>query len=132
MSKRYRANNERIDAINSFGRSIGKRSGFKCEWCGSTEDLRVWDYQPGLSPNMDTLAMLCRHCRELTGEANNDPNELRSIRNALWSNIPAVAEGAATVLARCNEAWARDAINQSYLKNDIIEMLLGKFHIRNK
>ena len=132
MSKSYQANNGRSAAINSFGRSIGKRSGFTCEWCGSTKDLRVWDYQPDLSPNMDTLAMLCRHCRELAGETDNNPNELRSIRNALWSNIPAVAEGAATVLARCNESWVRDAIAQSYMDSDIKEQLLAKFHLVNK
>lgn len=126
MAKGYLANKDRIDAISTFGKAIGKRASFKCEWCEGKEGLRVWDYQPDLPPNMETLAMLCQHCRDLVDVKNADPNELRSIRNALWSNVPAVAEGAAKVLAQCNESWVRDAIEQSFIDDSIKEQLLGK------
>jgi len=119
MSKGYKANKERQDDINNFGKSIGKRAGFKCEWCESKEDLRVWDYQPDLSPNMETLALLCQRCRDWADGRKTTPNELRSIRNALWSNVPAVAEGAARVLGQCKESWAREAIEESFIDDDI-------------
>jgi len=99
MAKGYQANRERIETISTFGKNIGKRAGFRCEWCDSKEELQLWDYQPDIPPNMDTLALLCRRCREWADGGKADPQELRSIRNALWSNIPAVAEGAARVLA---------------------------------
>jgi protein PhnA len=129
MAKGYQANKERIEAIGSFGKTIGKRAGFKCEWCGSRDDLRVWDYKPDVPPDMESLVMLCQHCRGLAegGEANAD--ELRSIRNALWSNVPAVAEGAAKVLARCRESWVRDAIEQSFIDDSIKEQLLAQSQI---
>jgi len=39
MAKGYHANRERIEAISTFGKNIGKRAGFKCEWCESKEEL---------------------------------------------------------------------------------------------
>ena len=115
MAKGYQANRERQDAISTFGKAIGKRAGFKCEWCEGKDDLRVWDYQPDASPAMETLALLCQHCRGWADGGKVAPNELRSIRNALWSTVPAIAEGAARVLAQCKEPWAREAIEESFI-----------------
>ena len=125
MAKGYQANKERQEAIGSFGKGIGKRAGFKCEWCESKDDLRVWDYKLDLEPTEDNLALLCCRCRELAEGRKADLNELRSIRNALWSNIPAVAEGAARVLARCREPWVREAIEECFIDDDVKTELLG-------
>ncbi len=119
MAKGYQGNKERLDEISSFGKAIGKRAGFKCEWCEGKDDLRVWDYKPDVLPNMETLALLCQQCRSWSEGRKASPNELRSIRNALWSNIPSVAEGAARVLAQCKEPWAREAIEESLIDTDI-------------
>ena len=124
MAKGYQENRERIDAISTFGKSVGKRAGFKCEWCESKEELRVWDYQPDLPPGMETLALLCRRCRDWADGRKADPQELYSIRNALWSDIPAVAEGAARVLALCREPWAREAIEESFIDDAVKAKLL--------
>jgi hypothetical protein len=124
MVKGYQANKERQDDINAFGKAIGKRAGFKCEWCESKDDLRVWDYKPDESPDMETLALLCQRCRDWADGRKSDPNELRSIRNALWSTVPAIAEGAARVLARCKEPWVREAIEESFIDENIkVEVL---------
>jgi protein PhnA len=124
MAKGFQENKDRKEAIGSFGKSIGKRAGFKCEWCESKDELRVWDYQPDLPPNMDMLALLCQRCRDWADGRKADPQELRSIRNALWSNIPAVAEGAARVLAQCREPWAREAIEESFIDDAVKAKLL--------
>jgi protein PhnA len=68
---------------------------------------------------METLALLCRHCREWANGKKAVPNELRSIRNALWSDVPAIAEGSARVLAQCKEPWAREAIEESMIDEAI-------------
>ena len=127
MAKGYQANKERQQDLQSFGKSVGKRAGFKCEWCESKDDLRLWDYQPDLTPDMDSLALLCQNCRELAGGRRAELSELRSIRNALWSNVPAVAEGAARVLAQCNEAWAREAIEESFIDDAVKATTLKQF-----
>jgi hypothetical protein len=40
-------------------------------------------------------------------------------------NIPAVAEGAARVLSKCKEGWAREAIEESFIDDNIKAELLG-------
>ena len=119
MSKGYLANKERQGDMSTLGKAIGKRAGFKCEWCESRDDLRVWDYRPEAPPGMETLALLCRRCRDWADGRKAASNELRSIRNALWSDIPAVAEGAARVLAQCREAWVREAIDESFIDDAV-------------
>lgn len=119
MAKGYQGNKERQEEISSLGKAIGKRAGFKCEWCESKEDLRVWDYKPDAPPVMETLTLLCLQCRSWGDGRKATPNELRSIRNALWSNVPAVAEGAARVLAQCKESWVREAIEESFIDDDV-------------
>ena len=124
MAKGYHANKEHMEAINALGKTVGKRAGFRCEWCEGKDDLRLWDYKPGLEPNVDTLALLCGGCRGLSEGKQAGVNEMRPIRNALWSTVPAVAEGAARVLARCKEAWAREAIEESFIDDAVKAELL--------
>ncbi|MDD2852343.1 MAG: hypothetical protein PHY09_10670 [Desulfuromonadaceae bacterium] len=119
MAKGYLGNKDRLAEISTFGKAIGKRAGFTCEWCGSKDELRVWDYKPDAPPDLETLALLCQQCRSWTDGRKASPNELRSIRNALWSDIPSVAEGAAKILAQCKESWAREAIEESFIDVDI-------------
>lgn len=94
-------------------------AGFTCEWCESKEDLRVWDYKPDAPPDIETLTLLCQQCRSWADGRKASPNELRSIRNALWSTVPSVAEGSARVLAQCKESWAREAIEESFIDDDV-------------
>lgn len=124
MAIGYQANKERLSDINRFGKEIGKRAGFKCEWCESKDELRVWDYKPDAVPDMETLALLCQRCRDWADGRKPAPNELHSIRNALWSNVPAVAEGAAIVLAQCKEPWVREAIEESFIDDTVKNKIL--------
>jgi protein PhnA len=119
MAKGYQGNKERLEEISAFGKAIGKRAGFKCEWCENKEDLRVRDYRSDIPPNMESLALLCQRCRDWADGGKATEDELRSIRNALWSNVPAVAEGVARVLAQCKEAWAREAIEESFIEDAV-------------
>jgi len=124
MAKGYQAHKERQEAINALGKNIGKRAGFSCEWCAAKDDLRVWDYKPDDEPVPEALALLCGRCRDWAEGRKATADELRSIRNALWSDVPAVAEGAARVLARCKEPWAREAIEESFIDEAVKAELL--------
>ena len=127
MSKGYNEHRQRLESISGFGKIISKRAGFCCEWCGSKEELKLWDHRPEREPDESTIALLCGRCRELAAGGRADVNELRSIRNALWSDVPAVAEGAAQLLARCREGWAREAIEESFIDEAVKEALLKQF-----
>jgi hypothetical protein len=124
MAKGHQAHKDHIEAISSFGKAVSKRAGFTCEWCEAKDDLRPWESRPGSEPVMDTLALLCSRCRELAAGRKSDLNELREIRNALWSNVPAVAEGAARVLAQCKDGWVREAIEESLIDDTLKAELL--------
>ena len=126
MAKGHKANREHLEEVHTFGKAIGRRAGFRCEWCDGKDDLRVWEYRPDQPPNMDTLALLCRGCRSLADGARTEENSLRSIRNALWSNVSAVAEGAASVLVQCREPWVREAIEESFIDDAVKAALLKK------
>jgi protein PhnA len=121
VAKGYQGNKERLEEITSLGKSIGKRAAFKCEWCDGKENLRVWDYKPDIPPSMASLALLCQRCRDWADGRKAAEDELRSIRNALWSDVPAVAEGAARVLVQCKESWAREAIEESFI-DDVVKI----------
>lgn len=124
MAKGYQANKERQEQIGALGKSLAKRAGFACEWCEGKEDLRPWDYRPDEEPSEETLALLCGRCREMADGRRGDLHELREIRNALWSPVPAVAEGVARVLAKSKEAWVREAIEESFIDEAVKVQLL--------
>ena len=126
MSRGYDTNRERQELVNSYGKMIGKRASFRCEWCDGTDDLRVWDYRPDAEPSPDTLALLCGGCRDLAGGEKEEEKRLHSLRNALWSTVPAIAEGAAGVLVRSRAAWVREAIEDSLIDDAVKRELLDR------
>lgn len=125
MAKGYEANRQRQEQIALLGKGLAKRAGFACEWCGGKEELRPWEYRPDREPAEENLALLCGRCRQLAGGGKGEGRELYAIRNALWSDIPAVAEGAARVLVRSGEAWVRDAVEESLIPDEVKRELLG-------
>jgi len=127
MAKGYNANQERLAEINRLGKDLAKRAGFCCEWCGSKDDLRPWEQAPDREPELQRLALLCKRCRELANGHDADPNELHTLRNALWSDIPAVAEGVALVLIRSRQPWVRQAIEESLIEDATKSRLLALF-----
>ena len=124
MSKGYQAHKERLNEISTFGKTVGKRAGFKCEWCASSDHLRLWDYKPDEPPSADFLALLCDRCRGWADGVKFEANELHAIRNALWSDVMAVAEGAARVMAGCRDSWVREAIEESFIADAVKSELL--------
>ena len=126
MANGYRANRERQEEIGALGKTLAKRAGFACEWCGGKNDLRPWDYRPDQEPAEETLALLCARCRVLAEGGRTEPHELQVIKNALWSDVPAVAEGAAGVLARSRQPWVREAIEESLVPDEVKRRLLGR------
>lgn len=128
MAKGRQEHQDHLEAVNLFGKSIGKRAGFHCEWCEGSDGLKLWEYRPEQDPSPENLALLCEPCRTLaSAKSAADQHRLRSVRNALWSDIPAVAEGAAIVLARCRESWAREAIEESFIDEELKTRLLAGF-----
>jgi hypothetical protein len=130
MAKGYEANQERLAAVASFGKLLAKRASFKCEWCGGDQDLRPQDLAPAEEPDESTLALLCGNCRNLAAGKRADLAGLRSLSGALWHSEPVVAAAAAKVLAESGEDWAREAIEDCFLDEELKTELLGHFGVR--
>lgn len=124
MAKGFQAHKQRQEEISVLGKSLSKRAGFACEWCSSKEDLRTWEYQPDVPPALEFLALLYLTCRGLADGKRADSYQLTSLRNALWCDVPAVAEGAARILATCKEPWVREAIEESFISEAVKAELL--------
>jgi hypothetical protein len=125
MAKGRQEHEDHLAAVQLLGKTVSKRAGFRCEWCEGDQELRLWEYQPDQEPSEANLALICQGCRELLAAKRPDPRRLRSLRNALWSEVPAVAEGAATLLSRCGESWAREAIEESFIDERLKQRLLA-------
>jgi hypothetical protein len=69
------------------------------------------------------MALLCGRCRAIADGAPAEPGEFHSLRNALWSNIEAIAGGAGRVLVRSRVPWAREAIDESIYDEELKEKL---------
>lgn len=124
MAKGYQVNRERQELLASLGKPLGKRAGFRCEWCEGKDDLRPWESRPDREPTEESIALLCAPCRELAAGKRAPAGALRNLRNALWSPVPAVAEGVARVLAASGELWAREAIEESLIDEALKRELL--------
>jgi hypothetical protein len=110
MAKGYEANKERLEHIASFGKELGRRAGFVCEWCGGKGDLRPEETEPAAEPDASNLLFLCGECRDLYHGARRDPSQLRHMEGVLWSQEPVVAREAARVLRHLGAAWAEETI----------------------
>lgn len=126
MAKGYKSNKERQETIAGMGKQLAKRARFVCEWCEGKEDLRPWEYESNQELTEENVALLCGTCRQMAEGKKAEDHEMRTIRNALWSNIPAVAEGAARVIANSRESWAREAIEDSLIDERLKEELLRR------
>lgn len=124
MAKGLEAHRERQSEIGTFGKAVSKRAGFCCEWCEGRDELQLWDYRPEQTPTEEGLALLCGRCRTLADGHQAPELELHSLRSALWSPVPAVAEGVARVLARCRTPWVREAIEESLIDEELKRRLL--------
>lgn len=113
MAKGYEANKQHQAEIAQLGKELGRRAHFTCEWCDSKEGLGPVDTQPAVEPEVENLLLLCRTCRALHDGGDADPNRLRHLQGALWSDEPVVARTAAALLRRLGAGWAEEVIEQA-------------------
>ncbi len=126
MARGREKHQARMDAVAAWGKALAKRAGFHCEWCGASDALLALDLAPKAEPSLETLILLCGPCRELHAGRGQHGPRLRTLAQALWSEHPCVAHSVARVLARSKELWAREALEDSYLPDELKQELLGQ------
>jgi protein PhnA len=93
------------------------RSGAKCELCGASGSLVVYEVPPDSDGSADQCVLICETCRaQIEDPAKVDVNHWRCLNDSMWSQVPAVQVMAWRMLTRLSaEGWPRDLLDMLYL-----------------
>ncbi|MFO7563322.1 MAG: PhnA domain-containing protein [Enhygromyxa sp.] len=109
--------------IQQFEDALHERAGGRCELCGAEAGLAAFAVPPGPALDSDRCVLLCRTCLEqLDGSAQLDPKHWFCLREAAWSEIPAVQVTSYRLLSRLSDQpWASELLEQLYLDDAVLE-----------
>ena len=106
----------------SIERELSKRSGSKCELCGATENLKVYQVLPTKKGGTDESIMACSTCiDQIENPDNVDLNHWRCLNDSMWSEHIAVQVVAWRMLSRLRgSGWPQELLDQMYLDEDTL------------
>ncbi len=106
----------------SIERELSKRSGSKCELCGATENLKVYEVLPTKKGGLDESIMACSTCvDQIENPENVDLNHWRCLNDSMWSEQIPVQVVAWRMLSRLRSAgWPQELLDQMYLDEDTL------------
>ena len=101
----------------STEKALHARSESKCELCGATETLGVYEVPPISNGSVDECALICETCREqIENPEKVDVHHWRCLNDSMWSQVPAVQVMAWRMLKRLStEGWPQDLLDMLYL-----------------
>ena len=105
----------------STEQALKARSESKCELCGATEGLAVYEVPPTSQGGVDDSVLICGTC---SGQIDNpetvDVHHWRCLNDSMWSQEPPVQVMAWRMLKRLSatEGWAQDALDMMYLDEE--------------
>ena len=124
MAKGKEAHQARLNELNSFGKDLAKRCKSKCELCGASTSLSIFEVHPVSEPDFDHCVMICDVCREQVEEPKKfNINHWHCLNETAWSEVPAIQVLVWRLLNSqlSTEAWAQDLKDQLYLDEEIVE-----------
>lgn len=97
-----------------------KRSENKCELCGSTEQVKMYEVQPQDNSNEENSLIACNTCiAQIDKKAALDGTHWKCLVESMWSEVPAVQVVAWRMLNRLRaESWAADQLDMLFLEDD--------------
>ena len=97
--------------------TLHARSESKCELCGATEGLGVYEVPPGSNSSADKCALICETCREqIVNPEKVDVHHWRCLNDSMWSQVPAVQVIVWRMLKRLSaEGWPQELLDTLYL-----------------
>ena len=101
----------------SIEETLHARSESRCELCGATEQLGVYEVPPVSSAGSDESVLICETCREqIEDPAKVDIHHWRCLNESMWSQVPAVQVIAWRMLTRLSaEGWPQELLDMLYL-----------------
>ncbi len=105
----------------SLEQTLATRSGDKCELCGSTDGLTVYEVPNSLTDGADAAVFVCGTCNTQLNDADNvDANHWRCLNDSMWSEVDAVKVVAFRMLNQLKgEGWPQDLLDMMYLEDDV-------------
>jgi protein PhnA len=106
----------------STEQALQDRSGGKCELCGSTSDLSVYEVPPESDGSAEQSILVCATCREQLDDPEKvDVNHWRCLNDSMWSQVPAVQVMAWRMLTRLSaEGWPQELLDMLYLEEETL------------
>jgi protein PhnA len=106
----------------SIEQALYARSGSKCELCGATENLVVYEVPPDPDGSADQCVLVCGTCREQIDDPEKvDVHHWRCLNDSMWSQVPAVQVMAWRMLTRLSgEGWPQALLDTLYLDDETL------------
>ena len=101
----------------SIEEELHVRSESKCELCGATDNLGVYEVPPGSNGSADESVLICGTCREqIENPEKVDVHRWRCLNDSMWSQVPAVQVMVWRML-KClsSEGWPQELLDTLYL-----------------
>ncbi len=101
---------------------LQERSGSKCELCGSTEGLGIYEVTPVSTGGLDGSVLACNTCKsQIENPDSMDSNHWRCLNDSMWSEHDAVKVVAWRMLNRLkSEGWPQDLLDMMYLEDEVL------------
>jgi protein PhnA len=128
MAKGLDEHKQRNEILNSFGKSLVRRSKSKCELCGdSGVKLLIYEVPPSnKEPDYDFCIMLCEQCLEqVSSPKKMNCNHLRFLQETIWSEIIPIQVISLRLLKRIVSEceWAQPLLDDLWVDDDIMEIV---------
>ena len=106
----------------SIEKELNKRSGSKCELCGTEENLKTYQVLPTQKGGLDESILACTTCiDQIENPDNVDLNHWRCLNDSMWNENAAVQVVAWRMLNRMRAAgWPQELLDMLYLDEDTL------------
>ncbi len=97
------------------------RSESRCELCGATDNLGVYEVTPS-NGSAEQAILACGTCRDQIENPDKvDANHWRCLNDSMWSQVPPVQVMAWRMLTRLRgEGWPQDLLDMLYLDDETL------------
>ena len=102
-------------------KDLEQRSDSKCELCGATHDLSIFEVAPS-DGSINQSIYICSTCKEqIETPEKCDPNHWRCLNDSMWSEVRVVQVQAWRMLQRLkNQGWPQDLLDMMYLDEETL------------
>lgn len=101
---------------------LSKRSGNKCELCGSNASLTLHEVVAAPHKDAEGCIFICNKClMQIDKKEELDADHWKCLSDSMWSEVTGVKVTAWRMLNRLrSESWAVDNLDMMYLEDDVM------------